>query len=184
MASVFPYQPSALALLTERLTSVSAVLLCCPGALHPRKWHLLACGAIAAIFFAFLYQDTGTINRMEAQVERLVRTCPRTRAFSPRSSRPSPNRASWCRHVADRACIGHCFSYGNYEPASAPFCVRVTPRNPYAMLSYDSAVNMEDGSYEVQPEDLPAYQVYQCSAGKNYKKEIMHSAARSRRNER
>jgi hypothetical protein len=23
---------------------------------------------------------------------------------------------------------------------------------------------MEDGSYEMQPEDLPAYQVYQCSA--------------------
>jgi hypothetical protein len=68
------------------------------------------------------------------------------------------------QHIADRACIGHCFSYGNYEPASAQFRVRTMPHNLYAMFSFDSAVNMEDGSYELQPEDLPAYQVYQCSA--------------------
>jgi len=161
----FPYQPSALALLTERLTSVSAVLLCCfLGALQPRRWHLLAGAAIAAIFFAFLYQDTGEINRMEAQVEQLVRTVPPNSRVLATLKPPFPESRILVQHIADRACIGHCFSYGNYEPASAQFRVRVTPRNPYAMLSYDSAVNMEDGSYEVQPEDLPAYQVYQCSA--------------------
>ena len=40
----FPHQPSSLALLTERLTSVSAALLCCLlGAVQPRKWHLSRC---------------------------------------------------------------------------------------------------------------------------------------------
>jgi hypothetical protein len=161
----FPYQPSALALLTERLTSVSAALLCCLlGALRPRKWHLLACGAIAAIFFTFLYQDTGTINRMEAQVEQLVRTVPRSSRVLATLKPPFPESRILVQHIADRACIGHCFSYGNYEPASAQFRVRATPGNLYAMPSFDSAVNMEDGYYEVQPQDLPAYQVYQCSA--------------------
>jgi hypothetical protein len=161
----FPYQPSALALLTERLTSVSAVLLCCLlGVLQPRKWHLLAGGAIAAIFFTFLYQDTSVINRMEAQVEQLVRTVPRNSRVLATLKPPFPESRVPVQHIADRACIGHCFSYGNYEPASAQFRVRTTPHNLYAMFSFDSAVNMEDGSYELQPEDLPAYQVYQCSA--------------------
>jgi len=31
------------------------------------------------------------------------------------------------------------------------------------MSDYDLVVDMEDGTYEVQPEDLPAYQLYQCS---------------------
>jgi hypothetical protein len=161
----FPYQPSALALLTERLTSVSAVLLCCLlSILQPRKWHLLAGGAIAAIFFTFLYQDTSVINRMEAQVEQLVRTVPRNSRILATLKPPFPEARVLVQHIADRACIGHCFSYGNYEPASAQFRVRATPHNLYAMFSFDSAVNMEDGSYELQPEDLPAYQVYQCSA--------------------
>jgi hypothetical protein len=161
----FPYQPSALALLTERLTSVSAALLCCLlGALQPRRWHLLATAAIAAIFFTFLYQDSGTINRMEAQVEQLVRTVPRDSRVLATLKPPFPDSRVLVQHIADRACIGHCFSYGNYEPASAQFRVRASPGNLYAMYSFDSAVNMEDGFYEVQPEDLPAYQVFQCSA--------------------
>ena len=160
----FPYQPSALALLTERLTSVSAALLCCLlGALQPRKWHLLATAAIAATFFTFLYQDTGTINRMEAQVEQLVRTVPRNSRVLATLKPPFPESRILVQHIADRACIAHCFSYGNYEPASAQFRVRANPGNLYAMHSFDSAVNMEDGSYEVQPQDLPVYQVYQCS---------------------
>jgi hypothetical protein len=160
----FPYQPSALALLTERLTSVSAALLCCIlGALQPRRWHLLASAAIAALFFTFLYQDTGTINRMEAQVKQLVRTVPRNSRVLATLKPPFPESRVLVQHIADRACIGHCFSYGNYEPASGQFRVRANPGNLYAMHSYDSAVNMEDGFYEVQPEDLPAYEVYQCS---------------------
>jgi hypothetical protein len=161
----FPYQPSALALLTERLTSVSAALLCCLlGALQPRKWHLFASAAIAAVFFTLLYQDTGTINRMETQVERLVRTVPRNSRVLATLKPPFPDSRVLVQHIADRACIGQCFSYGNYEPASAQFRVRANPGNLYAMHSYDAAVNMEDGSYEVQPQDLPAYQVYQCSS--------------------
>ena len=161
----FPQQPSALALLTERLTSVSAVLLCCLlGALQARRWHLVVCGGIAAIFFTFLYQDTGTINRMEAQGEQLVRSVPPNSRVLATLKPPFPESRILVQHIADRACIGHCFSYGNYEPASAQFRVRATPGSRYAMSSFDSTVNMEDGSYQLQPEDLPAYQVYQCSA--------------------
>ncbi len=160
----FPHQPSSLALLTERLTSVSAAILCCLlGAMRPRKWHLMACGAIAAIFFVFLYQDTATIDRMEAQVVRLLRTLlPDQRVLG--TIKPFPGSRILIQHMLDRACIGYCFSYGNYEPASGQFRVRTTPGNPHAMFDFDDTSDMENGTYEVQDDDLPAYQVYQCSA--------------------
>jgi hypothetical protein len=159
----FPHQPSSLALLTERLTSVSAAMLCCLlGSMRPRKWHLIACAALAAIFFVFLYQDTATLDRMEAQVVRLVRTLPPGQRVLG-TIKPFPGSRILIQHMLDRACIGYCFSYGNYEPASGQFRVRTTPGNPHAMFDFDDTSDMENGTYEVQDDDLPAYQVYQCS---------------------
>ena len=42
------------------------------------------------------------------------------------------------QHMIDRACIGYCFSYGNYEPSSGVFRVRAAPGNPYMLSDYDS----------------------------------------------
>lgn len=154
----------ALALLTERLTSVSAAVFCCVlGVMRPRKWHLIGFAAIAAVFFTFVYQDTATLNGIEVQAERLVRTLPPNQRILATIKRFDGSRII-IQHIADRACIGYCFSYGNYEPGSGEFRVRALPGNAYVMPEYDTVVDMEDGSYEVQPEDLPAYQLYQCSA--------------------
>jgi hypothetical protein len=158
----FPPPTATLALLTERLTSVSAVLLCCLlGAMQPRKWHLAVTGAIAAIFFAFVYQDTAKVNRMEQQVVRLVSQLPPNQRVMGTIEKPDDSRVL-LQHILDRACIGRCFSYGNYEPSTGLFRVRASPGNPYVLSSYDDAVDMENGEYVVQPEDLPVYQVYQC----------------------
>jgi hypothetical protein len=99
---------------------------------------------------------------MEAQVERLVRTLPPDRRVLA-TIKPFPGSRILIQHMVDRACIGYCFSYGNYEPGSAQFRVRVTPESRIVMPEFDPTSDMEDGTYEVQPEDLPAYQVYQCS---------------------
>lgn len=66
-----PQHPEALVgLIIERLTSVTAVFLCCLlGAMKPRRWHLAGFAAIAAVFFLLLYTDTGKIDRMETQAE-------------------------------------------------------------------------------------------------------------------
>jgi hypothetical protein len=155
--------PAALAQFTERITAISAVLICCALAtLPPRKWQLAGWMVIAGVFFTFLYQDTGQINRMEAQVEDLVRSLPANQRVMATILRPRGSRVL-IQHILDRACIGHCFSYGNYEPASALFRVRARPGNPYVLTDFDLGVSMEEGSYVVQPQDLPVYQVYQCS---------------------
>ena len=157
-------QAVPIALLTDRLTTVSAVLFCCLlGAMRPRLWHLAASAAIAVVFFAFVYQDTAVANRMETQAEKLVRTLPKNSRVMATIDPPDDSRIL-LQHMIDRACVGYCFSYGNYEPSTAVFRVRSTPGNPYVLNSYERAVDMEDGDYSVQPRDLPVYQVYQCDA--------------------
>jgi hypothetical protein len=159
----FPPPTATLALLTERLTSVSAALICCLlGAMQPRKWHLAGFAAIAVVFFSFLYQDTAKVNSMEQQVVKLVSTLPPNQRVMA-TILPPPDSRVLIQHIVDRACIGRCFSYGNYEPSTGLFRVRALPDNPYVLSDYDLAVDMEEGEYTVQPEDLPVYQVYQCS---------------------
>lgn len=156
------HAPAALALLTDRLTSVSAALLCCAlAALRPRSWHLAASLAIAAVFFAFVYRDTGAINRIEAQAETLVRALPPRSRVVGTLVAPAPSRIA-IQHIVDRACIGRCFSYGNYEPSTGMFRVRATPGNPVVLADYRLAIETERGAYIVQPRDLPLYQLYQC----------------------
>jgi hypothetical protein len=158
-----PSQPAALALITERLTSISAVLICCVlGVMLPRKWHLIVLAGIALVFFVFLYQDTAMINRMEAQVASLIKTLPPDQRVLATILKPDESRVL-LQHIVDRECIGHCFSYGNYEPASTLFRIQPQPGNKYAMTDFEDVASMEAGDYQVQPDDLPAYQIYQCS---------------------
>ncbi|MGH9759331.1 MAG: hypothetical protein ACREAC_00665, partial [Blastocatellia bacterium] len=159
-----PEFPAALALITERVTSISLVLLCCLASVgRPRKWHLAGFSAIAIVFFTFLYEDTATVSRMETHVERLLNALPPGQRVFATIWPPSGSRVL-VQHIVDRACIGRCFSYGNYEPASHAFRIRVDRPNPYAMNDFKSTTEMEAGTYMVKPQDLPAYQIYQCRA--------------------
>jgi hypothetical protein len=152
-----------IALITERLTSVSAVMGCCLlGVMRPSRWHLAALLAITIVFTSFLYQDTATVNKIEEQAERLVRTLPPNQRVLASIFELEDSRIL-IQHSIDLACIGHCFSYGNYEPGSEVFRIRATPGNPYVLPDYEDATDTEEGTYVVQPQDLPIYQVYQCT---------------------
>jgi len=155
------------AVLTQRTTTLSAVLICCLlGVMRPRKWHLLGFTAIAIVFFSLLYLSSATLNNMEEQVEQLVRKLPPgQRVLMATIERPSTSRIV-IEHIVDRACIGHCFSYGNYEPGSEGFRVRALPGNAYVMTTDCGNASMEHRIHEVQGKSLPAYQVYQCTLGR------------------
>lgn len=153
---------AALALLTDRLTSVTAALACCLLAtMKPAKWHLAATLTIAGVFFVFVYQDTGVVNQMEAEAAKLVRTLPPNQRVLA-TILPLDDSRVMIQHIIDRACIGYCFSYGNYEPGSGMFRVRAAKDNPYVLDDYSLAVEMEEGDYTMREQDLPAWQVYQC----------------------
>jgi hypothetical protein len=150
-------------LLASRLTAISAIFgLCLMAFLKPRKWHLVGFSACAIVFFAFLYQDTLVLNRMESNVEALVNHLPfGARVIATIWAQPG-SRISFIGHIADRACIGHCFSFANYEASSGQFRIRAKPGNPVVSASDDDTEDMQAGEYDVEDEDLPLKQIYQC----------------------
>jgi hypothetical protein len=155
---------SAITLLLQRLGLVAAILMLgLLGTLEKRTWHVVGFGASACVFFFFLYQDTGKINSMESHAEQLVSKLPFGTRVTATIYQPPGTAVNWIDTIVDRACIERCFSFGNYEPSSGQFRVRALPGNGIVTTSVQDSLDMERGSYVVKPQDLPVYQVYQCS---------------------
>jgi hypothetical protein len=150
-------------LLASRLTAITAIFgLCLMGCLKPRKWHLAGFGACAIFFFVFLYTDTLDLNRMESSAEQIVSGLPFGTRVIATVWAPPDSRVSFIGHIVDRACIGHCFSYANYEPSSGQFRIRAHVGSPVVSASDDDTEDMQAGEYEVQDEDLPVMEIFQC----------------------
>jgi hypothetical protein len=179
-----PHYAAPAALLVPRLTSTTAVLaLCIVACLEPRRRYFAGLALCAAIFFAWVYQDTGVVNRMEAQASQLASALPQGQRVTASIWFPLPAVAgegsigrsvvrfaenfvgiSYIGHIVDRACIDHCFSYGDYEPASGQFRIRAAENNAMVTTSPDDSSLMGTGRYVVQPGDLPMAEICQCDA--------------------
>jgi hypothetical protein len=180
----FPQYASPFALIISRLTSVTAILgLCVLGSVKPRVWHLALLGICAAVFFVWTYQDTGMLNEMERQVEDLTKPLPYGRRVIETINLAPDSRLWFVNHIVDRACIGHCFAYSNYEPPSLQFRVRVAHGSPVNTDSEDDSANMEGGFYVVRKKDLPINQIYQCD-DKNLAKLCMRELSAGEENGR
>lgn len=150
-------------LLVSRLTTISAIFgLCVFGCLPPRKWHAAGFATVAAVFFAWTYRDTAIVSRVEANAEAIVAKLPQGTRIVPVVSAPDDWRVQFIAHSVERACVGHCFSYSNYEPSSGQFRVRTLAGSPIVTDSADKSEDMASGDYVVQPEDLPLTSIYQC----------------------
>ena len=150
--------------LATRLTLVTAIFgLAFLASLPARLWHLLAYSGVSLVFFAFLYQDTAFLNRMEDNTRRITEQLPfGTRTLSTIFA-PNDYRTIYL-HIPDRACIDHCWLVSNYEPSTKQFRVRVQQGSPVVTGSVDDSEDMQSGTYDVQEEDLPLKQIYQCDA--------------------
>jgi hypothetical protein len=158
---LLPGYNAPLTYLPDRLTTLSAVIICgLLGLIKPRSWHVVAWATPAVPFFFLLYRDTGIIDDMENQTERLVATLP----FGQRVLYTIADGGLRLNiaHFVDRSCINHCFSYGNYEPSTGQFRIRAMPGNPVVMSRVPDVWRMEVGIYDVRSEDLPADEIYQC----------------------
>lgn len=150
-------------LLVSRLTTITAIFgLCVLGLIPLRKWQVAGFVICAAVFFAFSFQDTRKISRLESNAEVLVSKLPFGTRVVPVVSAPDDWRVQFIAHSIDRACIGRCFSFSNYEASSGQFRVRVRPRSPIVTDSVDKSEAMSSGDYVVQREDLPLVSIYQC----------------------
>lgn len=161
-------RPSAtggwIGLLVSRLTVITAIFgLCALASLRPRVWQFAGFAALALVFFTFLYSDTGWLNRLESNAETTLAALPLGTRIIPTVVPPADWRAQFIGHLADRACIGRCFTYSNYEAPTAQFRIRVSPQgSPLVTSSNDDSEDMAGGDYEVQDTDPPLKQLYQC----------------------
>jgi hypothetical protein len=150
-------------LLVSRLTLVTGVFgLLVLTSLRPPRWTWRGAAVIAAIYFGFLWQDTEKLDRLEANARTLTHgLAPGTRIVAVANA-PEDWRVPFIYHSIDRACIGHCFSFANYEASSLQFRVRALPGNSVVTTSVDLSDDMSSGDYRVRKRDLPLVSIYQC----------------------
>src|SRR5215467_2177732 len=150
-------------LLVSRLTLVTAVFgLLVLASAGLARWSWRGTAIVAAIFFVFLFGDTGKLDRMEANARALAQSFqPGTRVVAVANA-PEDWRVQFIYHSIERACIGHCFSFANYEPSSLQFRVRAAAGNRVVTTSVDQSDDMSSGDYRVRKEDLPLVSIYQC----------------------
>lgn len=149
--------------LATRLTLICTIFaICFLASLRPKVLHLATFGVCAAIYFSMLFRDTGFLDRMEKNAEAITGQLPygarvASTVFSPPDYRPQ------YEHLVDRACIGRCFLYSNYEPSTLKFRVRVRKEGSRIVASVvDESEDLQFGNYDVEENDLPMKQIYQC----------------------
>jgi hypothetical protein len=155
----------ALVYIAERMSLAVGICLCALLAAAPmRAYHRHAMGVVALLFFGFLYRDEGALNAFEDRMTRLVSQLPPGQRVVSAINDPTL-RISALTHMIDRACLGRCYSYANYEPSTAQFRIRVVAENPIVVPTYADSSNLQEGSYVVKQSDVPLYQVDLDQAG-------------------
>jgi len=151
-----------------------------------RRWYLPAGLLTAAIYFGALYYDIGKEARVEAKMVKLVETLPagaRVVSFADLSDGEAHGNVSiregkltylaklllsyttnrlQSTHLLSRACVGHCFDYMNYEPATGQFRIHAVPGNRVVLATYVEDEAMESGTYVLKASDLPLYALIRC----------------------
>jgi hypothetical protein len=164
-AIAFSQYASPLSYIKYRLSLTAAVMACALLSAQPLKTiQKTALALVALLFFGFVYTDTRALNQGEDNVEAAVKQLPpgqRVVGFFPPKAAPRMNPL---QHALDRSCIGRCFSYADYEPATLQFQVRARPDNGVVLSEVSDVRAVWDGSYMVQRRDLPLYELYVCGS--------------------
>jgi len=128
--------------------------------------------AIAAplLYFGMLYRDDAIVNSVEDRVTAAVAPLRGKRVvlgFDDLSPQVRP-----FTHIIDRACVGVCYSYANYEPSTAQFRVRALAPNPFVAATYLDAWTLQNGGYVVRPADVPIYRLDFAPDGRVVAREV------------
>ena len=159
-----PQYDHALAYIPQRLSLFTGLAFCLAVCrVKPAKEVVGLSAAMAVAFFAFLFVDCRAYNNIEADVARVVATAPDgSRVVA--SVVDQGVRLNALSHVADRACIGHCFSYANYEAPTKQFRIRLQQGNKVNVPSVAASRAIENGDYVVTTADDPIYAVCGCNS--------------------
>jgi hypothetical protein len=164
-AVLIPGYNHALVYVAERMSLGVGICVCGLLGMAPvRALERYGPMAAALIFFAFLFHDERALNGFEDRMNEVLAQLPAgQRVISPILD-PSL-RVNALAHVIDRACLGRCYSYANYEPSTAQFRVRAVAANPYVAENYADSFELQLGRHMVRPQELPMYRVAVNRAG-------------------
>lgn len=153
-----PGYKHVLTFIAERMSLALAVCYCALlGSVRPPAFLRYALLACTLLFFAFVYRDDRLLNRLEDRMQAAVAPLTDQRVVT---GIDDPYlRINAVTHMIDRACVGICYSYANYEPSTAQFRVRAEAPNPFVAFTYEDSWQLQTGAYEVKPQDVPIYQV-------------------------
>jgi hypothetical protein len=159
----FPQYPFPLEFMQHRVSLFIAVLFCAMVAGGPHGRSLTrATSLLAALFFTMVYIDAKSLNRVEEEVSRLVSGLPPGTRVVAMLVDSASRRLNGLIHVGSAACIGRCWDYANYEPATGQFRVRVSGPNGVVTDKMGTVADIELGQHIVTPEEAPLYTV--CSS--------------------
>lgn len=156
----FPQYDFSLNYVRSRVVLFVALLFCAlvAGARHGRSL-TRASLLLGLVFFTALYLDMQSLNRVAAEIARLVEPLPpgqRVVAAVRDNGSPGLNGLA---HVASATCVGHCYDFANYEPATGQFRLRLRGANGIAADNMDVVSAIENGMHVVTPREAPIYSV-------------------------
>jgi hypothetical protein len=155
-----------LVFIAERMSLGVGICVCALlGTVNPRVVERYAMLLIAVVFFGFLYRDEKVLNSLEDRIDGVIAALPPGQRVVSGVDDPDLHVFA-VTHMIDRACVGRCFSYANYEPSTAQFRVRALAGNPYVMANYKDSWRTQSGTYVVKDGDLPLLQLTLDEEGK------------------
>lgn len=161
-AILFPGHVASLSFIPERISLFSAILVCSLTAKLPsRHWANAGLSIISVLFFAFTLSDDMALTRFNGDVQHAVDRVPDGSRVIASLTDPAA-RLNSLPHLVDRACLGRCWSYGNYEPASGHFRLKAVNQNTVVTASVAAVREIEAGSYTIQEADAPVYALCNC----------------------
>jgi hypothetical protein len=157
-AVAIPGYQHGLVFIAERMSLALGVCYCAVGVRsHVARIAGYAAVALALLYFGLLYRDNEILNELEDRVTAAARLLPGKRVVSGITS--GRMHVDPISHMIDRACLGTCYSYANYEPSTGQFRVRAVAQNPFVAFNYGDSYQLQVGDYVVKPSDLPLYSI-------------------------
>jgi len=164
-AVLIPGYQHALVYIAERMSLPAGVCICAVLSLaKPRGLKRYGPVAVALVYFGFLFHDERALNRFEDRMSSALAELPAgQRVVSPIVD---PGlRVNALAHTVDRACLGRCYSFANYEPSTAQFRIRAVSENPFVVKNYGDSWDLQNGRHVVREDELPMFKIAMDPSG-------------------
>lgn len=161
-----PFYRAGMTYITIRLSLLSAIVLCSVIArVRLNSLEKLISFVLLALYFSFAFVDERALNSAEQKIAAAIATLPPgSRVLA--TLKDSHLLVPALEHMVDRECIGRCFDFANYEPATTQFRLRAAPGNTYVMDDIHDVSRLERNQYSWNRQDIRLMRLTSCGDGR------------------